>query len=120
MSLTTLYLRKGLVVLQTQVIKAVLHIHFSATVPGHQSQHTTDAVIAAGIEEYVYSFAKVKFITETMCLFHRIANTVQKTNITNSSLVWSVFTQMLIVKNHLLGLSISVFLVPSLNTFKIL
>lgn len=94
MSLTTLYLSKGLVVLQTQMIKAVLHIHFSATVPGHQSQHATDALIAAGMEEYVYSFAKMKFITEMMCLFHHIANTVQKINITNSSLAWSVFTQM--------------------------
>lgn len=37
MSLTTLYLSKGVAVLQTQVIKVVPHIHFSVTVPGQQS-----------------------------------------------------------------------------------
>lgn len=93
MSLTTLYLSKGLTGFffffsQIQVIKAVVHIHFSATVPGNQSQHATNALIAAGMEEYVYSFAKMKFTTEMTWLFHPIANTVvQKINITNSLLV---------------------------------
>lgn len=87
MSLTALYLSKGLAFLQTLVIKAVPHIHFSATAPGNQSGHATNALIAAGMEDYVYSLAKVKFTTEMTWFFHPIANTVQKTNITNSLLV---------------------------------
>lgn len=47
MSLTKLYLSKGLAFLQTLVIKAAPHIHFSATAPGNQSQQATDALIAA-------------------------------------------------------------------------
>ena len=73
MSLSLLYLSKGLAFLQTLSIKAVLHIHFSATAPGNHSGHTTNALIAACMKDYVYSLAKVKFTAEMTWLFHPIA-----------------------------------------------
>lgn len=87
MSLTILYLSKGLAFLQTLLIKAVLHIHFSATAPGNHSGHATNDLIAAGMKDYVYSLAKVKFTVEMTWLFHPIASRVEKINTTKNLLV---------------------------------